>query len=206
MIKLKKLHPKKQKTSFFLYKNIDMEFNIDIKSIWSIRYTKFEGEYRFFKPDFGYLDRILTIPEHIQSPSFTENLLSFFMFKINSIRFEVHNVFIPSTTYDPHLNYSLLFLPTTDFGVINPFTVINNPKSLNVTTKQPFAFQEIVFPRGYFKNLNMQGFGTWNSCDFNIVHDIPACIQIANQYIDLLRDFDVAVFTLITNVSFKGKR
>lgn len=206
MIKLKKPHPKKQRTSFFLYKNIDMEFNIDIKSIWTIKYTKFDGEYRFYKPDYGHLDRTISIPEHILTPSFTENLLLFFMFKINSIRFEVYNTYVPTLPFDLDLNYYLLFFPTTDFGVINPFTVINNPKSLNVTTKQPFAFQEIIFPRTYIKSLNMQGFGTWNSCDYNFVHDIPACIQIANQYIDLLRDFDVAVFTLVTNVSFRGKR
>lgn len=206
MIKLKKPKTEKQKTSFFLYKSIDPEYNIDIKSMWSIKYTKFDGEYRFYKPLYGDLDRILTIPEHLQTLPFTENLLFFLMFKINSIRFEVHNTYIPLVSYDLDLNYYLLFFPTADSGVLNPFTVINNPKSLIVTTKQPYAFQEIVFPKTYVKGLNMQGFGTWNSCDYNFVHHIPACIQIANQYIDLLRDFDVATLTLTTNVSFRGRR
>lgn len=206
MIKLKKPLNKKQRTSFFLYKEIDMEYTIDIKSTWTIRYLKDEGELRFQKY-FDDFDRTLSMSEHLHTPSFIENLISFFMFRINSIRIDIHNLWVPVRNYDLDLNYYICFFPTTDFGVINPFIVINNPKSLIVTTKQPYAFQEIVFPKSYLKGTDMQGFGVWMSSDFNsLYHDIPACIQIANQYINLVRDFNVGVLTLITSVSFRGKR
>lgn len=206
MIKLKKQQPKKQRTSFFLYKNIDYEFNINVKSHWFLRYYKVDGEHRFVKY-FGDSDRTVTIAEHLQTPSFAENLISFFMFKINSIRFDVHNLVVRPADRDLELLYYLCFFPTTDFGVINPFVVINNPRALTITTKQPFAFQEIVFPKTYLKGVDMQGFGVWMSSDYNsLFHDIPACVQVANAFISFPSDFLLASVTITTNVSFRQPR
>jgi hypothetical protein len=206
MIKLKKPEREQQKT-FFIYKNIDMEFTLNIRSHWDVVWDNNHGlEFVLY---FGDRDKVLTLYSCLTSQSsFVENSILFQMFRINSLRMNIYNVLsINNTSLKNHIYYTLCFYPTRDTGFINPYTVIRNPKAFQCQSNKPYEFQELVFPKLYTLNVDNQGLGTWNSCNYNtLFHDIPACIQLASPYSTLPAPvLKIADFVVDINVSFKGK-
>lgn len=217
MIKLKK--QKKDATpkrTLFIYKNLDNEYDFTCKSNFNIRYNGIEGhvEYRSTYPfdvvgwqTMHLLSRLLT-----DNVPFINNFVLFLMFRINSIKIEIHNTYEPDLYTDPysfgHIIYGVRFYPTNDSLIVNPFKIINDPRTMTVTTKKPFHIQEIVFPKQYVITSDAQGFGRWLSTDFNVLgHGIEASLQIGTQYQGYWSThIPIGLMTVTFNCSFKELR
>jgi len=199
MIKPKK-YDKKQKRSF-IYKHLDPEFSVNIKSEWPIVYS---DNYRF-EFDLGIDGTSVVIPfqKCVLTPAFAENAAIFQMFKINSLRMDVRNVFQPKSGQSD-VTYGICFYPTVSTAYLNPYVVMNADKAFLISSKQPWCFQELIFPKSYVNNTDSQGLGTWNDCSYNLfAHDIPCGIYIGNDLIITQARFTIAYITVTWNMTFR---
>lgn len=200
MIKDKNYDKKQNQT--FIYKHLDPEISLNVKSEWPIVYS---DNYRF-EFDLGIEGTSIVVPLHqcFATPAFVENAAIFQMFRINSLRMDVRNVFEPKVGQS-HVTYGICFYPTNSTDFLNPYVVMNCDKSLMISSKQPWVFQELIFPKCYVNNIDNQGLGTWNSCQYNMFfHDIPAGIYIGNDLIITQSRFQIAYLTVTLNITFRG--
>ena len=217
MIKLKK--QKKNATpkrTLFIYKNLDNEFDFTCKSHFYLRYNGVEGRVEMRSTYYAdvvgwqtnmFLSRLLT-----NSLPFQDNFLLFLMFRVNSVKIEIHSTYEPDLYTNPysfgHIIYGVRFYPTIDSLVINPFKIINDPRTMTVTTKKPFHSQEIVFPKQYVITSDAQGYGRWLSCEYNVLgHGIDGSLQIGTQYQGYWpTSIPLGLMTVTFGVSFKELR
>lgn len=218
MIKLKKQkkHATPKKTSIFIYKHLDTEFRHDCKTTFNLRYNRIEGhvEFRPTDPmtsvDWSIAHGMDTL---LQSTiSFVANVLIFRMFKINGFKMEVHSTYEPDLYTTPyafgHITYGLRYYTCNDSFFTRHFGVLKDPRSMIVTTKQPFHSQEIIFPRQFVITKEAQGFGRWLSTDFNTtLHEIEASLHIGTQYQGYWTEhIHLGQLTVTFDVSFKDFR
>lgn len=217
MIKLKK--PKKsttpKKTSIFIYKNLDTEFTHECKSTYNLRYNAIEGYVEFRPTDEAIAgwERMHGMQVLLSNTySFAANFLIFRMCKINGFKMEVHSTYESDLYTNPyslgHIVYGLRFYPTKDTLLVNPFAILKDPRTMIVSTKQPFHSQELIFPKQYVVTSDSQGYGRWISTDYNVLyHDIESSLQIGTQYQGYWTShIPMGLLTVTFNVSFRDFR
>jgi len=200
MIKPKNYDKKQEKS--FIYKHLDPEITVNIRTDFPIVYS---DNYRF-EFDIGTegTSIVLTFAQTFHSAAFISNAAIFQMFRINSLRMDVRNVFEPKPGQS-YVTYGICFYPTVSTEPLNPYVVMNADKAFLISSKQPWVFQELVFPKSYVNNIDNQGLGTWNSCHYNtFLHDMPCGIYIGNDLIITQSRFHIAYITVTWNVSFRG--
>lgn len=214
MIKLKK--PKKtttpKRTVMFIYKHLDVDYTLDCTKVFNLRYNGTEGFVEFQPQEWvGPLEWSTShkIEQLFNATPFYNNAILFLMFRINAVKVEVHSTYEPDLYTSPyplgHFIYGLRFYPTDDTLQLNPFKVLEDPRTMIVTTKKPFHSQEIVFPKQYIYSSNAKGFGRWLAIDmFNVFTYIKATLQVATQYQGFwTSNIPIGVLTFTVNVSFR---